>query len=321
MVTPTTRLLTLLEILQARGLLSSRDLAERLEVDQRSVRRYVAMLQGLGLPVEGERGRHGGYRLRRGFKLPPLMFTDDEALALTLGLLGARSTGLAAAAPAVEGALAKIDRVLPETVREQVRMVQESLHLDFGLSSSAPSPASSTVLTLSRAVSERRRTLVRYQSSQGRESHRAVDVYGMVFRVGFWYVVGWCHKALAVRTFRIDRMSEVELTDQTFSLPDDFNTHEHLLRSLKEMYEPWRMEVLMDTTMEEAQRWLPSMVGSLTPTEGGVLLSSRSNNLDWMAYVLARIPWPTQVRGPAELAKTLAKLGERFNHMAATLQT
>jgi len=110
---PATRLLTVLELLQSRQRISGPELATRLEVDTRTVRRYIMMLQDLGVPVEAERGRYGSYRLRPGFKLPPLMFTDDEALALTLGLLAARKMGLTVAAPAVEGALAKIERVLP----------------------------------------------------------------------------------------------------------------------------------------------------------------------------------------------------------------
>src|SRR5687767_9627859 len=100
---PATRVLTVLELLQARGRMSGPELAARLEVDTRTVRRYITMLQDLGIPVEAERGRYGTYRLRPGFKLPPLLFTDDEALALTLGLLLARRLELAMAAPAVEG--------------------------------------------------------------------------------------------------------------------------------------------------------------------------------------------------------------------------
>ena len=100
---PTTRVLAVLELLQARGRLSGPELAERLEVDLRTVRRYVTMLQDLGIPVEAERGRHGGYRLRPGFRLPPLVFSDDEALALTLGLLSARRLGLVTSAATVEG--------------------------------------------------------------------------------------------------------------------------------------------------------------------------------------------------------------------------
>src|SRR5690349_4201232 len=104
---PTTRVLTVLELLQSRQQMSGQELAERLEVDPRTVRRYITMLQDLGIPVEGVRGRYGSYRLRPGYKLPPLMFNDDEALALTLGLLIGRKMGLTMATPAAEGGLAK----------------------------------------------------------------------------------------------------------------------------------------------------------------------------------------------------------------------
>ena len=111
---PTTRLLSMLELFQARGRVGGPELARRLEVGERTVRRYVAMLQEMGVPVEAERGRYGAYTLRPGFKLPPMMFTDEEALALALGLLSARRLGLSGAAPAVEGAQAKLERVMPE---------------------------------------------------------------------------------------------------------------------------------------------------------------------------------------------------------------
>ncbi|HJZ49553.1 MAG TPA: HTH domain-containing protein, partial [Roseiflexaceae bacterium] len=117
---PTTRVLTVLELLQAHESISGPQLAARLEVNIRTVRHYITLLQDLGIPIEAERGRQGGYRLRPGFKLPPLMFTEDEALALTLGLLAARRMGLAAAAPAVEGALAKVERVMPATLRARM---------------------------------------------------------------------------------------------------------------------------------------------------------------------------------------------------------
>src|SRR5437867_8423794 len=110
------------------------------------------MLQDLGIPVEAERGRYGAYRLRPGFKLPPLMFTEDEALALTLGLLAARRLGLTAAAPAVEGALAKIERVLPSALRERVQAVQQTLILD--VTHSGPTPRSEVVATFFAAAQQ-----------------------------------------------------------------------------------------------------------------------------------------------------------------------
>src|SRR5438270_3452450 len=129
----------------------------------------MTMLQDLGIPISGERGRHGGYRLRPGFKLPPLMFTDDEALAVTLGLVTAHRLGIAGGAPAFEGAMAKVDRVLPPGVRDQLRAVQESL--TFDVPSSTP-PAAASVLAFSTAVRDHRRVHVRYHSDNGRETER-----------------------------------------------------------------------------------------------------------------------------------------------------
>src|SRR5262245_22239227 len=150
---PTTRVLAVLELLQARGRVSGAELAARLEVDRRTVRRYITMLQDLGIPVASERGRYGTYRLRPGYKLPPLLFNEDEALALTLGLLAVRRLGLdatAGGAPAAEGALAKLDRVLPQTLRERLRAVQDVLALSLPAPAQPePAPAGATVLTLS----------------------------------------------------------------------------------------------------------------------------------------------------------------------------
>src|SRR5918992_854692 len=119
----------MLELLQARGRMTGGELARRLEVGERTVRRYVAMLKEMGVPVEAERGRYGAYVLRPGFKLPPMMFTDEEALALALGLLSARRLGFSGVAPAVDGALAKVERVMPEALRGRVRMLEETVTL------------------------------------------------------------------------------------------------------------------------------------------------------------------------------------------------
>src|SRR6266566_7287653 len=201
---PTTRVLTILELLQSRQQLSGPELAERLEVNARTVRRYITMLQDLGIPVEADRGRYGSYRLRPGFKLPPLMFTEDEALALTLGLLAAHRLGLTAAAPAVEGALAKIERVLPLALRERVQAVQETLILD--LTRTGPTPGSDIVVTLCAAAQQQRRVWINYSSWQSETTERTVDLYGIVYRSGFWYAVGYCHLRAGIRVFRLDHV-------------------------------------------------------------------------------------------------------------------
>src|SRR5215813_8883347 len=162
---PTTRVLTVLELLQSRARLSGTELADRLDVDPRTVRRYVSALQELGVPVESEPGRYGGYRLRPGYKLPPLMFNEEEALALILGLLASRRAGLLDTTPAVEGALAKIDRVLPDRLRGRVQALQGALAFTpvrgFG---AASNPA--MLLTFSESAQENRRVWMRYRAAE-----------------------------------------------------------------------------------------------------------------------------------------------------------
>src|SRR5258708_5478898 len=123
---PTTRMLAVLELLQTHGRISGAELARRLAVGRRTVRRYIAALEDLGIPLTAERGSAGGYKLVAGFKLPPMMFTDDEALALSVGLLAARGLGLAAAAPAPASAQAKLERVMPANLNHRVRAVSQT---------------------------------------------------------------------------------------------------------------------------------------------------------------------------------------------------
>ena len=127
MASPTSRLLELLELLQTRPLTTGREIADRLGIDARTARRYVGVLQELGIPVEGQRGVGGGYRIRPGYRLPPLMLGDEEAVAVVLGLLATRGTGGEGPADVVDRALEKINRVLPATLRRQVEALEETL--------------------------------------------------------------------------------------------------------------------------------------------------------------------------------------------------
>src|SRR5690606_130630 len=127
MYSPTTRVLTVLELLQSYQRMSGAEIARRLEVDRRTVRRYIVMLQDMGIPVEAERGPYGAYQLQRGYKLPPLMFTDAEAVALTLALLAVRELRFPVAVAAIEGALAKTERVMPDKLLQQARALQEAI--------------------------------------------------------------------------------------------------------------------------------------------------------------------------------------------------
>src|SRR5512132_1398513 len=141
---PTTRVLAVLALLQAHGRMSGSELAARLEVNIRTLRRYIIMLQDLGIPIEAVRGRNGAYMLSAGFKLPPIMFTNEEALALTVGLISARHLNLADTNHAIESAFAKLERVMPLDLKSRVRALTETITLDRNGTSS--SPPSDTVL-------------------------------------------------------------------------------------------------------------------------------------------------------------------------------
>lgn len=312
---PATRVLTILEMLQSRRRLSGPELAARLEVNTRTVRRYITMLQDLGFPIEAERGRHGYYRLRPGFQLPPLMFTEEEALGLTLGLLAVRRLGLTVAPPAVEGALAKIERILPPAQLERVRAIQETLSLTFPPVSTTPK--SETLLTLCTAAQQERRVYLRYADWRGEESEREVDMYGLVYRGGYWYSTGYCHLRQDLRVFRLDRINLVEMRDETFTRPLDFDCVEYVMRSLATTPATWPVEILLETTLAEAQQMISPAVAILEETNQGVMMRCSVGHLRWLAAdYLIHLDCPLTVLQPPELREELHKLAARVEAMA-----
>ena len=215
MTRPTLRVLAVLELLQSQGRISGPELARRIGVDGRTLRRYIAMLEELGIPIVAERGRFGGYALVPGFKLPPLVFTNDEALALSVGLLAARSLGLADAAPAVAGAQAKLQRVMPQALKRRLRAIDETVALDLSRRNAAPED-NAALVTLSSAAQARQRVHLRYRSGEQQDTARDFDPYGLVWRGGRWYAVGHCHLRRDVRSFRLDRVIDVRALPASF---------------------------------------------------------------------------------------------------------
>lgn len=320
MYSPTTRVLTVLELLQSHYHLSGPELAARLEVDIRTVRRYITMLQDLGIPIEATRGRYGAYRLLPGFKLPPLMFTEDEALAVTLGLLTARRQGLTAAAPAVEGALAKIERVMPHVLRQRIQALREVLVLDDA-PVSVP-PESAVVVALSVAAQQRQRVQLRYRSWQGEETARALDPYGLAYRSGRWYTVGYCHLRQDIRVFRLDRVLEVTPRGDTFTRPPDFDSFSHVERAIANTPGVWHVEALLQLPLAQAQCSISPALGTLEETPAGIVLRCYVQELDWIAYFLIGLRCSFIVRQPAELRDALRQLAARTGQAAeATTDT
>jgi predicted DNA-binding transcriptional regulator YafY len=314
---PTTRVLTMLELLQARPSLSGADLAARLEVDRRTVRRYITVLQDLGIPIEAIRGPLGGYRIRPGFKLPPLMLADDEALAITLSLIAARRQGSATGALAIEGALAKIERVLPGTLRARLQAVQSVVA--FSTTASAPQPNGEMIMAISTAAQQQQRVRLRYQSGD-QVTVRSFDPYGLVYHWDRWYAVGWCHLRADVRVFRLDRVRDATLEEATFTRPPDFDSLAYVLNSLAAAPWGWSVEVLLETTLEDALGRIPPGSAILEPVDGGVLVRSNVDRLDWLACRLLALECPFVVRHPRELRDELRRLAVHAAALAERME-
>ncbi len=302
---PTTRVLAVLELLQTHGQLSGSDLAGRLGVNGRTLRRYISRLEDLGIPIAVEHGRHGGYRLVPGYKLPPLLFTDEEAFALSVGLLATRALGLAGAAPGVVSAQAKLERVMPANLRRRVRAADDTVALDLPRRPATTDGAA--LATLTAAAQARRRVFLAYRAVESGPTKREFDPYGLVYRGGGWYAVGHCHLRKGLRSFRVDRISSVRALSATFERPADFDALAHLTSSMATLPRKFAVELRLETDLATARRELFETIGVFEPTAGGVLLFAQTDDLDWFARELARLPFGFEIRKPAALRKALGK--------------
>jgi predicted DNA-binding transcriptional regulator YafY len=311
-LTPTSRLLELLELLQTRPLTTGTEIADALAIDRRTVRRYVAALQGLGIPVEGQRGVGGGYRIRPGYRLPPLMLSDAEAVVVVLGLLAARRQGLDSESEPVEGALAKIHRVLPATLRRQVEALEATLGFTAAAREGAP-VAGEAVLGLADAIRRRRRIRIDYRTFAGERSRRELSPLGLVVHAGRWYLAAHDHGREDLRTFRVDRIRKTALAaEAAIPPPEDFDAVAHVSRSLARTPWTWEVEVLLELPLEDAAARLPATMAELTESEGGTLLRLRAGSLDWAAGLLAGLGCAFTIRAPDELRASVHALAARL---------
>jgi predicted DNA-binding transcriptional regulator YafY len=312
---PATRLLTILELLQTHGLLSGEALSGKLEVEPRSVRRYIAMLQDMGFPVDAVRGPGGGYRLRPGFKLPPLLFTEEEALALVIGLLSTSWLGIEAPSPAVEGALAKVLRVLPLPARERLRAF--SANLVLSPNEHASRPAAVLLIDLSEAVELRRRIWIEYHSYEDELSQRTVEPYGMVGWWGYWYLVAYCCLRHDFRTFRLDRLQQMKLLGETFSPREAFDLQAYASEQLGHSQAALPIVVKFQAPLHTVQEKIPPEFGTLTETARGVLFESRYGNMADVARFLVSRNLPFLVKEPPELKGELLRLAQVLTRSVA----
>ncbi|MET8545393.1 WYL domain-containing protein [Kitasatospora sp. NPDC004799] len=328
---PTGRVLTLLELLQSGGTRTVAELADRLGVEGRTVRRYVDHLIDLDVPVESVRGRYGGYRLAPGHRLPPLMLGEDEALAVLLGLLAGPRAGLAPAErTAGETAAAKIRRVLPRHLAGRLDTLLDALSFTDrpGTSTARPGgaapPDTGALLTLADAVRHRRPVSLRYTDRGGRPSERTLHPYGIVAHAGRWYVTGADAGIGEDRTLRLDRVTDARTLPGSFDAPAGPDPAERLLAALAAADYRHEVKLRIHGTPEGIRRHLPESVATLEETgpEPGIVTETdtdrwlrvelRAERLDWLPPVLAAMDRPFVIERPEELRTLVAALADRL---------
>jgi predicted DNA-binding transcriptional regulator YafY len=312
---PTSRVLTVLELLQSRPNLTGPELAARLETDVRTVRRYVAKLQDVGIPVEATRGRYGGYRLRAGYKLPPLMFSEEEAAAIVLGLLGSSWLEIGQSPAVVEAALSKITRVLPQGARQVVNGISSLAILSPYRDE--PRPDASLLILLSESIQARQCVQITYRSENDQLTHRVVEPYGLVGRRGKWYFVGYCRLREDYRTFRLDRIRKTRPLEERFHKNEKFDFRAYAIEYLENTRARWRIRVVFETELARLRRRIPSSWGILTKRKEGVAFDWPIDDLDYAARYLMGLSLRFVVKEPPELRDALRSLAEEAGRIAA----
>lgn len=318
---PASRVLAMLELLQDRPGINGPSLADELGVTTRTIRRYIVTLQEMGIPVEPMAGRTGGYWLRPGFRMPPLMFSPEEAIGLSIALLGTRTSAAAELPKPVTQALTKIERVLPRELLERIQTIRTSLLLPeapYATMESDTFPNPTVLATLAQATITSHRCWMRYGRPDGDESARQVDPYGIVVHLGRWYLHGYCHLRQEPRTFRIDRIRRVDLLESAFVCPADLDVRAAVMASLALVRSDYRVEVEIHAPREAVREFIsPDLAVLESIDEENTRLVSATESLSWFVWRLSNIPFPMRVIAPPELLEAFRAFGDRMHAIAA----
>jgi predicted DNA-binding transcriptional regulator YafY len=298
-----TRLFSIIFLLQSRGTLKANELAEELGVSERTIHRYMGMLDDMGIPIYSERGPYGGFSLVRGYRLPPLVFTPEEATALYLGAELVREIWGASYRDAVVAARAKLDNVLPEALLQEVERAQRGLVVtgwfrrDYG-------PWAPILDDLRRSVARRHQVELVYRSFRQEFTERVVDPYALALQWGHWYLVGYCHLREGLRTFRVDRIQSMQSVPTTFQVPPDFSAREYLQRMADERPAAYyRVVVRFDAKVAHIVRERRDEWQELVEhDDGSVTLAFDASDLAWPCRWVLTYQDRATVLGPAELA-------------------
>jgi predicted DNA-binding transcriptional regulator YafY len=303
------RMLRLLGLLQRRPVSSGSNLAEQLGVTTRTLRRDVNRLRELGYAVDAIPGPDGGYRLGVGADLPPLLLGDDEAMAVAVALglsAGAAVGGIEEPALA---ALAKLDRLLPPRLRGQLGRLQAST---VALVHPAESVAIEDLVGLAHAVDSHQRVTFGYRAADGRRSERRAEPYRLVATDRRWYLVAYDLDRNDWRTFRVDRLSGLQVTGHTFAPRELADPARLVAEAITTAPYRYQAVIHIQATPAQIARHIPATVGIVRPAGDQTELELGGDDLEWLAGRLVGLGFPFEVKEPPELRDYLSALGARL---------
>lgn len=313
MESPTARSLRTLELIQVRPGITADGLATRLEVTPRAVRRYVAILREAGIVVDSLPGRGGGYRVGRGMRRAPIVFTAEEVLSLVMAVLEAADDD-SAVGEAMTSAVDKLLQTLPSRVSTPALVLREGAAADSARRRRRPDPV--IALALIGAADEHRSVRIGYRLPDGRQLERTVEPWAVVVRHGLWYLLCRSVEVDETRAYRVDRITALEETRQPFEPPAPFDATELLEAHLSAGW-PLSVSVRIEAPVEQVQRWLPKTAGRLTPLDEAVcLLVGSTSNPHGYAADLAQVPADLTVVEGSEVREAVAVIARRLARAA-----
>jgi len=308
-ITTSARLLRLLGLLQQRQLWAGRDLAGRLEITERTVRRDIERLRTLGYPVHAATGTGGGYRLGADAALPPLLLDDEEAVAVAIGLRAEALGTIAGLGEASLRALTKLERVLPA----RLRLVVSRLHsATVPLAAAASTVDTQVLMAIAEACRDSEQLRFDYRTRGGTQGTRRVEPHRMVNTGNGWYLVARDTDRADWRTFRVDRITGPLATGRRFTSVDPPDAAAFVSAGLSTAPYRYQARVLLRVDLAAAAQLVPPTVGSLAVGEGGTILTTGSDSLDALALHLAFLGCGFEVLDPPELRTHLVELSRRL---------
>lgn len=318
---PTSRMLRLLSLLQTHQHWSGTQLAERLSVTTRTIRRDVDRLRDLGYPVAALAGAEGGYRLEAGRELPPLLLDDEEAVAIAVGLRTAASASIAGIEEASVRALAKLEQVLPSRLRRRVSAFST---YTVPLTQPTPTVDPQTLTAITMACRDNERLRFRYRAHDGTTTRRMAEPHRLVAAGRRWYLVAWDVDRAAWRTFRVDRMDQPQPTGVRFrerQLPEG-DAAAFVADAIRAPFSTHQALVRFAAPLGVVTSKLPPSAGVLEPDgPQACLLRTATDSMDWLAMFIGVMGIDFDVLEPDDLRACMRGIADRFNRGASPRST